>query len=87
MLSAQDLYGYAIVKALHLLFPAVQESAIYALLRGLYRDGALASYRGEASAGPPRKYYTLTAAGTARYEAARTEWQDFLSALHQFGLC
>ncbi len=39
VLSVEDLYGYEILRRIHENFPGTQESGIYALLRGLCREG------------------------------------------------
>ena len=39
VLSNEDLYGYEILRRIRESFPGTQESGIYALLRGLCREG------------------------------------------------
>lgn len=63
VLSVEDLYGYEILRRIHESFPGTQESGIYALLRGLCREGCTEQYEGETSEGPTRKYYRITRAG------------------------
>ena len=60
LLSREEQYGYELLRRLARAFPDTQESAIYAILRGLSKDGYTQSFRGEISEGPVRKYYRLT---------------------------
>ena len=41
-----DQYGYELLRQLHGVFPDTQESAIYAILRGLCREGIPERYAG-----------------------------------------
>ena len=59
LLAQEDQYGYDLLKKLHTAFPDTQESAVYALLRGLCKAGCSEQYVGETSDGPARKYYRL----------------------------
>lgn len=86
LLSQGDQYGYDLLKKLHAVFPDTQESAIYALLRGLCRDGCLEQYQGDTSAGPTRKYYRLTDAGLGRYGGLLKQWQALRNALTELGI-
>ena len=86
LLSTGDRYGYEVLSRLHAAFPDTQESAVYALLRGLGRDGCTESYQGEASGGPARKYYRLTDGGLARYGALLRQWRALLGALEELGV-
>lgn len=86
LLSQGDQYGYDLLKKLHAAFPDTQESAVYALLRGLCREGFSEQYLGETSDGPARKYYHLTDEGLARYAALLQQWRALRSALAALGL-
>lgn len=86
LLSQGDQYGYDLLRRLHAVFPDTQESAIYALLRGLCREGCLEQYQGAASAGPARKYYRLTDGGMARYGGLLKQWRSLRDALEALGL-
>ena len=83
LLTKGDQYGYDLLKKLHAVFPDIQESAIYAQLRGLCREGCLEQYQGDTSAGPARKYYRLTDSGTARYAALLEQWHALRDALEE----
>lgn len=86
LMSQGDRYGYELLGRLHGVFPDVQESAIYAILRGLCREGCTEGYRGERSGGPVRKYYRLTESGNERYEALLTTWRSLREALSALGI-
>ena len=68
LLAGGDKYGYEVLTPLRAAFPDTQESAIYALLRGLGKEGLTSWYMAPGGGGPDRKYYQLTHAGRARLE-------------------
>ena len=86
LLTQGDQYGYEMLSRLHAAFPDTQESAIYAILRGLGRSGCTESYQGEVSGGPARKYYRLTQSGREKYAELLNLWQSLLAALSDLGL-
>ena len=86
LMAGGDQYGYELLRRLHAVFPDVQESAIYAILRQLCREGHAERYQGEASGGPARKYYRLTEAGRARRAALLEAWRETRDALTALGI-
>ena len=86
VLSVEDLYGYEILRRIHESFPGTQESGIYALLRGLCREGCTEQYEGETSEGPTRKYYRITRAGQKKREELLEEWRRLCDALAALGV-
>lgn len=86
LMSQGDQYGYELLRQLHAVFPDTQESAIYAILRGLCREGATERYQGETSGGPARKYYRLTEQGRERYAALLELWRGTRDALTALGI-
>ena len=86
LMAQGDQYGYELLRRLHAVFPDVQESAIYAILRGLCREGATERYQGETSGGPARKYYRLTPAGRERYATLLEIWRGTRDALAALGI-
>ena len=86
LMSGGDQYGYELLRQLHGVFPDTQESAIYAILRQLCREGHTERYQGEASGGPARKYYRLTEAGRARRAALLEAWRETRDALTALGI-
>jgi len=86
LLSQGDQYGYDLLRRLHAAFPDTQESAVYALLRGLCREGCSEKYVGASSDGPARKYYRLTNYGMGRYGELLKQWRALLDALAELGV-
>ena len=77
LLTAEDRYGYDLLRRLSAVFPDTQESTIYAILRGLCKEGCTETYQGETSGGPTRKYYRLTKKGKKLLDSKREEWELF----------
>ena len=86
LLSGGEKYGYEVLTPLRAAFPDTQESAIYALLRGLGTEGFTEWYMAPGGGGPDRKYYKLTPAGQARLELLRADWRHMRDAIAAFGL-
>ena len=86
LMSQGDQYGYELLRRLHDVFPDVQESAIYAILRQLRREGVTERYQGETSGGPARKYYRLTQAGQDRRDALLKAWREVRDAVAALGI-
>ncbi len=86
LLAGEDQYGYELLRRLHSGFPDTQESAIYALLRGLCKAGCTEVYQGETSGGPARKYYRLTQAGRDRHAALLAQWRGLRETLEDLGV-
>ena len=86
LLAQGDQYGYELLRRLHAVFPDVQESAIYALLRGLGKSGLTSWYMAPGGGGPDRKYYRITSAGQARLEEMRDQWRNMRDAIASFGV-
>lgn len=86
LLSQGDRYGYEVLTPLRAAFPDTQESAIYALLRGLGKEKYTEWYMAPGDGGPDRKYYKLTPAGRERLELLRADWQHMRDAIASFGV-
>ena len=86
LLSREEQYGYELLRRLARAFPDTQESAVYAILRGLSKDGYTQSFRGEISEGPVRKYYRLTDAGREKYLALLENWRALYQAVKELGV-
>jgi len=80
LLSRGDAYAYEIASRLAKGID-MGEGTIYPLMRRMQSDGLVDTYLVESSAGPPRKYYKLTAAGQASFEAQKAEWTAFSKAV------
>ena len=72
-----ETYGYKIIKDLS---PALvlTESTLYTILKRLEGGGLLTARSAEHN-GRIRKYYRITAAGLARIEEFRADWQEMLT--------
>ncbi len=86
LLSVEDLYGYEILRRIAEGFPGTQESGIYALLRGLCRDGYTEQYEGKISDGPTRKYYRITENGRQKGAQLLAEWRRLRDSLAAIGV-
>jgi len=71
-------YGLAIIQHLEAFTDLViTEGTIYPILGRLTREGLLAAEWVEGEAPHPRKYYTLTRAGTKRLSEMKGQWRAF----------
>ena len=84
--AAEPMYGYQIAKRLERLegVLAGKQSALYPVLRGLEGGGLLDSHVEPSVAGPPRRYYRITADGRdvlARWAGAWRATRDSVDAV------
>lgn len=83
-LRRRESYGYEILQELlHVRRLELSESTIYPLLNRLSSDGLLAVRRVSSPAGPPRRYYRLTAAGIRRLDDMDGCWDDIVQSIRQ----
>lgn len=82
ILSRGDSYAYEIASRLTNGI-GMGEGTIYPLMRRMQSDGLVKTYLVESASGPPRKYYKLSAAGRAAFEAQRAQWTSFESAVRK----
>jgi PadR family transcriptional regulator PadR len=64
---------------------ATQEGTLYPLLSKLRRDGLVDYEWRESDAGPPRKYYQLTARGRSHLDELTEYWKTINATLMQLG--
>jgi PadR family transcriptional regulator len=64
---------------------ATQEGTLYPLLSKLRRDGLVDYEWRESDAGPPRKYYELTAKGRAHLAELDDYWKTINATITQVG--
>jgi PadR family transcriptional regulator, regulatory protein PadR len=62
-----------------------QEGTLYPLLSKLRREGLVDYEWQESDAGPPRKYYELTAKGTSQLAELNAYWKDINATINQLG--
>jgi PadR family transcriptional regulator PadR len=85
LLERGPSYGYDIVSRLGTAAPlAAGEGTVYPLLRRLRQVGWLDTYWQESTAGPPRQYYRLSAAGSSYLAALKEEWRDLAATVAAF---
>jgi PadR family transcriptional regulator PadR len=78
VLSAQDGYGYDVVRRLrHHGLTDVAEASVYGTLRRLFATGLLTSYVVPSEEGPHRKYYGMTPVGHEWLIDLRNQWGEF----------
>lgn len=80
ILSHNPSYGYEIVRALHGAgFASVVEGTVYPILLRLEKKNCVDVAQVSSKLGPPRKVYTLNAAGEAALASFWQRW-EFVSA-------
>jgi PadR family transcriptional regulator PadR len=82
LLARRESYAYEIASTLAE-GVGMGEGTIYPLMRRMQDDGLVDTRLVESNAGPPRKYYRLTASGRAAYTAQKREWRSFTEAVDQ----
>lgn len=85
-LSEQDYYGYHLMQEMKKIFPEVNDSTFYAILRRLYKEGDTEIYEGEQSEGPKRKYYRITEQGKGSLEKAVLDWNEIKEIVEKLGI-
>ena len=86
LLNREDLYGYEILRRVREVFPDTQESALYAQLRGLCKEGSTEQYEGATSDGPTRKYYRITGSGQEKLRGLLAQWRKLRDAMTTLGI-
>jgi PadR family transcriptional regulator PadR len=82
LLRDGERYGFELVRALADAGGLVTtEGTLYPLLARLRRDGAVETTWRESPSGPPRRYYSLTAAGAQALGAFSSEWARFRTSV------
>jgi PadR family transcriptional regulator, regulatory protein PadR len=81
VLARGDSYAYELVSTLSETME-ISEGTIYPLMRRLQAEAWVSTYFVESSSGPPRKYYSLTAAGRASLAVMEEEWRSFVDEVN-----
>ena len=76
----QGTYGYKITQDVRSILE-VSESALYPVLRRLQTSGLLEAYDQEYS-GRNRRYYKVTASGSAELDRYRTAWVEYCTKIN-----
>jgi PadR family transcriptional regulator PadR len=85
IVAADKVYVADILKRLSDTDFATQEGTLYPLLSKMRRDGLLDYEWQESDAGPPRKYYELTAKGKAQLSELNEYWKHLNTTITQLG--
>lgn len=85
IVAAERVYAADILKHLSATDFATQEGTLYPLLSKMRRDGLLDYEWQESEAGPPRKYYELTAKGRAQLAELNDYWKHLNATITQVG--
>ncbi|MFC3582729.1 PadR family transcriptional regulator [Streptantibioticus rubrisoli] len=82
LLRDGEKYGFELVRELRDAQGLVaSEGTIYPLLARLRNKGLVNSFWRESESGPPRRYYTLTTAGSRALRQFTADWVSFRTAV------
>jgi PadR family transcriptional regulator PadR len=82
VLSHREMYGLELVRTLAEVDGMVlSEGTLYPLLSRLRKEDLVETNWQESTAGPPRRYYRLTAKGRLSLAEFSTEWRRFRDAV------
>ena len=85
IVAADRVYAADILKRLNATDFATQEGTLYPLLSKMRRDGLLDYEWQESDAGPPRKYYELTAKGKSQLLDLNDYWKHVNATIAKLG--
>lgn len=79
-----EVYGYALAERLETYgFQQTSEGTIYPLLIRMQKEDLVTTTLKKSTAGPRRKYYSLTKKGEEELEAFRKRWSQLRSSVDQ----
>lgn len=85
VISGGQVYAADILKELNATEFATQEGTLYPLLSKMRREELVDYEWKESEAGPPRKYYELTAKGRAQLRETDDYWQKISGTVKSLG--
>lgn len=85
IIAAEKVYVADILKQLSATEFATQEGTLYPLLSRMRREGLLDYEWKESEAGPPRKYYELTAQGREQLRDTQDYWSRINGTIKKLG--
>ena len=85
IISANQVYAADILKELNATEFATQEGTLYPLLSKMRREELVDYEWKESDAGPPRKYYELTAKGKEQLRETVEYWQKISGTVKSLG--
>lgn len=85
IIAAEQVYAADILKQLSATEFSTPEGTLYPLLSKMRREKLLDYEWKESEAGPPRKYYQLTAKGRERLRETSDYWQRLTGTVQNLG--
>src|ERR1700760_1040358 len=85
IIATEKVYVADILKQLSTTEFATQEGTLYPLLSKMRREGLLDYEWKESEAGPPRKYYELTAKGREQLRETLAYWDEIRATIKKLG--
>jgi len=85
IISANQVYAADILKELNATEFVTQEGTLYPLLSKMRREQLVDYEWKESEAGPPRKYYELTAKGREQLRETTEYWQKISGTVRSLG--
>ena len=85
IVSADKVYVADMLQRLSATEFATQEGTLYPLLSKMRREGLVEYEWQESSAGPPRKYYALTAKGRSQLAQLDDYWKEINATITRLG--
>ena len=85
IVASDKVYAADILKRLSATDFSTQEGTLYPLLSKMRRDGLLDYEWQESDAGPPRKYYELTAKGKSQLAELNDYWKHLNATIAKLG--
>ena len=85
VVSADQVYAADILRQLGETEFSTQEGTLYPLLSKMRREGLLDYEWQESDAGPPRKYYSLTAKGRSQLAETSNYWKQICATVEALG--
>lgn len=83
IISEKEVYGYELAEKLEGYgFHSFSEGTIYPLLLRMQKEELVTSTLKKSTAGPKRKYYTLTPKGEQELEIFITKWSDLQTTVN-----
>jgi PadR family transcriptional regulator PadR len=82
IIGKEKSYANDIIRELQQADLTVVEGTVYPLLSRLKKSGLIEYFWEESQAGPPRKYYKLTAEGKKFRSACQEQWQQLEDAIN-----
>ena len=82
MLAGGESYGYELSQSLEAAgLGPIQGGTLYPVLLRLQRSGLVTAHWREGAAGPARKYYRISAAGSDTLRLAAVDWDAFAAGV------